>query len=94
MTLLRQVAEFGPESSEYLDFSVSLCKPLNAEAFTGILEWSHCWLLLLVAAEVTMELCEIVSSNARTLQLRKSRPFPLNGVIVDIKPVHSLDLHS
>jgi tRNA (Thr-GGU) A37 N-methylase len=93
MVLVREVASVVRESSDSL--VLELCKPQNAEAFLGMLEWSHCWVVVWNAIETKfeMEACEIVSTKNREIELRKVRSFSLTGVIIDIKPVHSLDLH-
>ena len=92
MVLVRAVAQVESESVDSLN--IELCKPLNGEALSGILEWSHCWLIFFSSGELKMEACEIDSAEQRRLALRKLRPFSLqSAILVDIKPVHQLDLH-
>ena len=76
---------------------VELCKPLNADALDGISEWSHVWLLFLdTETTVQMKMFEIVRSENRKLFLKNSANYVIDNqmILIDIKPVHPLDLES
>ena len=74
---------------------LALLKPLNAECFDGILDWSHCWIIFLNESnQIVVELFEIHSVEKKKLLLRYIGP-ELTCVgqrVVDIKPLHPLDL--
>ena len=71
---------------------VELKKPLNADALDGIEEWSHCWLITEISGQLNPYFCEILRREKRCIFLKSFTPIDVKSAIVDLKPVHSLDL--
>jgi hypothetical protein len=96
MNIIRRVAiVHGQDSSSIV---LELCKPLNAESFDGILEWSHCWLVIFRhdISDFDLVLFEIKGVFGRKLELSKLDSKKPNltdeDIVADIKPVHPLDV--
>jgi tRNA (Thr-GGU) A37 N-methylase len=92
---LRRIATVVEETCD--SAVIELCKPLNADAFDGIMEWSHCWVIVLHSLELKLHLFSIAQTEKRKIFLTKkihSQQFIFcnNSIVVDIKPVHALDL--
>jgi tRNA (Thr-GGU) A37 N-methylase len=90
---LRRIGTVGLLESNH--YYVELEKPLNPDSFDGITDWSHCWLIgITKSGSVDMVLCEIIRIVKRRLYVNPLSSIPPDIVIVDIKPVHSLDIAS
>ncbi len=79
-------------SESYGTLTVELKKPLNADALDGIEEWSHCWLITEISGQLHAYFCEILRREKRCILLKAFTYIDPNSAVVDLKPVHSLDL--